>query len=90
MAKFLGSLLDTGVIDQQLYYKLLSASEPIVPAFYGLPKIHKPDPVPVRPIVSSIGSVTYNIAKYVAEILDPLVGKTKHHVKRMKPPHYTT
>ena len=61
-------------------YRLLPDTEPTVPAFYGLPKIHKKEPIPVRPIVSSIGSVTYDIAKYVAQILGPLVGKTEHHV----------
>ena len=75
------------VIDEKLYYKLKPASEPTVPAFYGLPKIHKPDPVPVRPIVSACGSVTYDIAKYAAEILSPLVGKTVHHIKNSKEFH---
>ncbi|XP_072037657.1 uncharacterized protein [Amphiura filiformis] len=56
-------------------------SEPSVPAFYGLPKIHKAEPIPVRPIVSSIGSITYNLAKYAAEILGPLVGKSPHNIK---------
>ncbi|XP_072041394.1 uncharacterized protein [Amphiura filiformis] len=44
-------------------------------------KIHKPDPIPVRPIVSSIGSVTYNLAKHAAKILGPLVGRSPHHIK---------
>ena len=43
--------------------------------FYGLPKIHKPD-TPLRPIVSSCGSVTYGVAKELAKILKPLVGKS--------------
>ena len=38
----------------------------------------------MRPIVSSIGSVTYECAKYAAKILSPLVGKTEHHVKNTK------
>ena len=48
--------------------------------FYGLPKIHKPG-MPLRPIVSSIGGVTYHTSKEVARILKPLVGKSEHHVK---------
>ncbi|XP_072022377.1 uncharacterized protein [Amphiura filiformis] len=40
--------------------------------------------VPLRPIVSSIGSVTYNIAKYLAKIVGPLVGKSKHHIWNSK------
>ena len=49
------------------------------PKFYGLPKIHKPD-TPLRPIVSSCGSVTYGVAKELAKILKPLVGKSTHHM----------
>ena len=33
-----------------------------------------------RPIVSSVGTITYNCAKLLADILSPLVGKTIHHV----------
>ena len=51
----------------------------IPPKFYGLPKIHKPD-TPLRPIVSSCGSVTYGVAKKLAKILKPLVGKPPHHI----------
>ena len=43
------------------------------------PKIHKPD-TPLRPIVSSCGSVTYGVAKELAKILKPLVGKSPHHI----------
>ena len=46
--------------------------------FYGLLNIHKPD-TPLRPIVSSCGSVTYGVAKELAKILKPLVGKSPHH-----------
>ena len=47
--------------------------------FYGLPKIHKLD-TPLRPIVSSCGSVTYGVTKELAKILKPLVGKSPHHI----------
>ena len=49
------------------------------PKFYGLPKIHKPD-IPLRPIVSSCGSVTYGVARELGKILKPLVGKSPHHI----------
>ncbi|XP_072043064.1 uncharacterized protein [Amphiura filiformis] len=52
----------------------------MVPKFYGLPKVHKPA-CPLRPIVASRGSITYNTAKYVANILSPLVGKSSTHLK---------
>ena len=49
------------------------------PKFYGLPKIHKKN-IPLRPIVSSIGSVAYGVAKVLAEIIKPLMGCSQHHV----------
>ena len=58
----------------------LQLTEPSIPAFYGLTKIHKPEPVPLRPIVSCISSVTYNVAKHLTKILSPLVGRSPHHV----------
>ena len=36
--------------------------------------------LPFRPIVSSCGSVTYGLAKELAKILKPLVGKSHHHI----------
>ncbi|XP_060756578.1 uncharacterized protein LOC132867614 [Neoarius graeffei] len=65
-------------INQSLYYRLYPGEA--VPLIYGLPKIHK-EGAPLRPIISSINSVTYNIAKHLATILAPLVGNTLHHVK---------
>ncbi len=65
------------VIDRSLYHKLYPGES--VPKFYGLPKIHKPN-APLRPIVSSVDSVTYNVAKHIAYIIGPLVGKSNHHI----------
>ena len=56
-----------------------SFTSPPPTKFYGLPKIHKPD-IPLWPIVASRGSIIYNTAKYVANILAPLVGKTPYHI----------
>ena len=50
------------------------------PKFYGLPKIHKIG-MPLRPIFSSIGAVTYETSKELARILKPLVGRSPHHVQ---------
>ena len=38
---------------------------------YGLPKIHKAN-VPMRPIISSIGTFSYNVAKFLVPIVFPL------------------
>ena len=48
-----------------------------MPYIYGTPEIHKPD-VPLRPIVSSIGKITYIVAKTLANSLTPLYGKSPH------------
>ena len=62
-----------------LNYKSMYPIGCVPPKFYGLPKIHKPD-TPLRPIVSSCGSVTYGVAKELAKMLKPLVGKSPHHI----------
>ncbi|XP_055701741.1 uncharacterized protein LOC129801012 [Phlebotomus papatasi] len=43
----------------------------IAPRIYGLPKIYKPE-VPLRPVVSYVGSPSYALAKFVASVLLPL------------------
>ena len=60
-------------------YKSMYPTGCVPPKFYGLPKIHKPD-TPLRPIVSSCGSVTNGVAKELAKILRPLVGKSPYHI----------
>ena len=47
-------------------YKAMYPTGCVPPKFYGLPKIHKPD-TPLRPIVSSCGSVTYGVAEELAK-----------------------
>jgi len=39
---------------------------------YGLPKIHKEN-CPLRPIISAVGTYNYKLAKFLVEILTPLV-----------------
>ena len=63
----------TGLNNQT--YKDMYPTACVPPKFYGLPKIHKLD-TPLRPIVSSCGFVTYGVAKELAKILKPLVGKS--------------
>jgi hypothetical protein len=60
--------------------KRLLPSNEIAPRIVGLPKIHK-NGIPLRPIVNKIGSPTYDLAKYVAKILGPLVGHTNSFIK---------
>ena len=51
-------------------YKSMYPTGCVPPKFYGLPKIHKPD-TPLRPIVSSCGSVTYGVPKNLLKSLNP-------------------
>lgn len=68
--RFLTKLLKDKCIDKQLYDHLrVSGSKPGI--LYGLPKVHKPN-VPMRPILSAIGSSGYCIAKYLVSFLNPL------------------
>jgi hypothetical protein len=64
----------------ELTKKHLLPSCEITPRIYGLPKIHK-EGIPLRPIVNTIGSPTYQLEKYVAKILGPLVGNTDSFIK---------
>ena len=45
---------------------------------------NSPTQHPLRPIVSSRGSVIYGVAKVLAKILKPLTGKSPHHIQSTK------
>ncbi len=55
----------------KIEYKRIYPSGSKAGIIYGLPKIHKED-APLRPIISSIGTYNYHLAKYLVEILNPL------------------
>ena len=57
-------------------YSRLRSSASRVPMLYGLPEVHKPD-VPLRPIVSFMSLPTYELSKFLARLLAPLVGLTQ-------------
>ena len=61
-------------------YKKLYPTSAVPPKFYGLPKIDKTG-TPLRPNVSSRGSITYGITKELSHIIKPLVGQSQHHLK---------
>ena len=60
--------------------KSICKTEAVAPRLYGLPKIHKAS-VPLRPIVSAIGSPTYYIAKHMSKLLAAHTGKTDSYLK---------
>ena len=79
LVNLLKSIKAKGGMKDELYRRLYPTG-PGSPKFYGLPKIHKVG-MPLKPIVSSTGTVTYQTSKEVASILKSLVGKSPHHVK---------
>ena len=73
----------SGELDKHLRSRF-TAQHSYTPQLYAcLPKIHKPD-IPLRPIVASIGSATYNLEKELARIISPLRGKTDSYVRTPK------
>jgi GIY-YIG catalytic domain len=58
----------------------LQCDTSIPPRIYGLTKIHKPN-IPLRPIVSTIGSSTYNSSKKFSSILRNIADLEKYNIK---------
>ncbi|XP_055681904.1 uncharacterized protein LOC129789276 [Lutzomyia longipalpis] len=63
-------MLEEKVIDF-IDKKRMTKYNGIAPRIYGLPKIHKSG-VPLRPVVSYVGSPTYHLARFVSSVLSPL------------------
>ena len=70
---FLNYILRDNKISELEYYTLQS-SEGHAARIYGLPKIHKQN-VPLRPIVSMIGTPMYNLSKYLCPFIKPIVAE---------------
>ena len=66
-------------IDKKIYWKIYHTVADVPKFYYGLIKIHKAG-YPLRPRVSSINAVTYELARFVAGIISSLVGQTEHHI----------
>lgn len=69
LTRLLRKLRVEGVIDRDTYQQLIpSGSRPGI--LYGLPKTHKAN-VPMRPILSAIGTFNYQLAKHIVKLLSP-------------------
>ena len=94
----LGELKKSGNLTEKEYFKI-KPSDPVPAAFYGLPKVHKVQltvkddhytlaspstPITLRPINSSIGSPTYHVSKYLANLLGPLRSDHGYTIKNSK------
>lgn len=58
----------------------MSTNTAVAPRIYGLPKIHK-EGNPLRPICSSINSPTYELSKYIVDILKHLTKDSSYNIK---------
>ena len=72
----LKTLEKKGEVDDRLHKRIMPQYS-YHPQLYGLPKIHKPED-PLRPIVSSIGSATYNL---LTRVLTPLKGECSSYIR---------
>ena len=66
LVSLLKKIKEDGGINDQLYKKMYPTGAD-APKFYGLLKIHKRD-IPLRPTVSSRGSINYEVAKELIRI----------------------
>ena len=82
LINILRSIKSEGRLEDHIYKKMYPTGASS-PKLYGLPKIHKQN-IPLRPIVSSQGSVSYEAAKELARILTPLSGNTIHQINNSK------
>ena len=69
---FLYRLLKDGKIDESISQRIRPTGS-VRPRMYGLPKKHKPEPIPLRPILSMIGSAQHEIARWLCEVLYPVL-----------------
>ena len=79
LQRFLRELKKKGKTDSDEYNNVYpSGSQPAL--IYGLPKLHKtrsPNEIPpFRPIVSSINTYNYRLAKYLCNLLRPHIPNT--------------
>ena len=76
LTNILLTLKKTDKIDFRRYNRL-RCSVPQPPNLYGLPKLHKPN-IPMRSVVSFSGSPTYQLSKYLTNVLKPLTDESRH------------
>ena len=79
LINLLKSIKAEGGIDDNIYRRLYPTGA-VPPKYYGLPNVHKTG-MPLRPIISSVGSVTHATTKELTRIIKPLVGGSTHHVQ---------
>ena len=77
LKKIMLTVKNQQVIDDYQYNFLVpKGAQP--PRLYGLPKIHKQD-VPLRPILSMVGTFCHKTAKWLTTLLGPIKEGICHH-----------
>lgn len=71
---------DNGYLDRKYHKNALTQTDTSLPKIYGLPKIHKNN-IPLRPIVSCIGSPTYKLSKRINSILKQCLKMSQSYIK---------
>ena len=56
-------------------YSTLKCIKDVTPKIYGLPKVHKVN-LTLRPMVAFVGSPTYNLLKFLINVLSPFLKQT--------------
>ena len=80
LQRFLRSMKKKNIFTTETYEKIYPSGSK--PAFiYGIPKIHKfkhknISDLSLRPIISSIGTYNYNLAKFLSSHLEPVISTT--------------
>lgn len=77
MALVVSRLIKSNSLLNNNVNRCLMNSDSRPPLLYGVPKVHNEN----MPIVSSIGSLTYNLAKFLSKQLGECVGRTESFVK---------
>ena len=78
LQRLLRKIKDKNLFDENAYKKIYPCGSKSA-TIYGLPKTHKmlfdSDDFSLRPIISSIGTYNYNLAKFLTELLHPVISK---------------
>ena len=80
LQRFLRSMKNKNIFTKETYEKIYpSGSKPVF--IYGTPKIHKLkhkniNDLSLHPIISSIGTYNYNLAKFLSSLLEPVISTT--------------
>ena len=72
-----------GALSKRLAEAMRVAGSSHPPMFYGQVKLHK-EGKPLRPIISVVGSCTYNVAKNVAHVITPFSKQANSYIKQRR------